>query len=722
MKFRRTVATELTLLLSIITTVIAIAIGCVYYSIAAHAVKEELMTEAGRTADELSQILVSPLFNFDQTAAQRIAQVFLRSGRVKGIAIHAEGMAEVFNNLSTVSSSIPVVSRPVVEGEYHLGTVDMLFNDALIVEAKNRAIRTTLISVACILLLYSLSFSLLLRHILVKPLTGLGERLQKLVDGSFSGRLQPLPQQDLNTIVRAANRMFAEIEQQTKTLRESERNYREIYNATSDAIFIHAEDGSILDVNQAMLEMYGYTREELFSLPIRELKGESPYSYKESTVMIRKALYEGPQLFKWKARHKDGHSFWVEVSLKKATLGEQQVFLALVRDISQRDQLEKQLRQAQRMEAIGTLAGGIAHDFNNILSAILGYTELSLIQADKSSKIYPRLQQVERASLRARELVRQILTFSRKEDPQRELQRLDAAVIEAMHLIRSLIPVTVQIVQHLDSTAVVDVNASQIHQVIMNLCTNGYQGMPDAEGTLTVSLRDIDISPETRPDGFTLAAGKYVVLTIADDGEGMEPDVLSKIFEPYYTTREKEKGTGLGLSVVRGIIRKYDGQILVSSIPGAGTTFQIFLPVSTKIPEETVETLEPVPGACQKVMVVDDEESVRHLMKDILIHAGYKVAFFADGVSAWNVLSASPDGWDLLITDLTMPGMNGVELSRKVKKLRPNLPIILCTGYNEIQNRCEKDDQIADVCLQKPVTIKELLSTTANVLLDAQKG
>ncbi len=718
-KFHRTVASELTLWLSVITTIIAIVVGSMYYVIVARTVTSELLIESNRTADELSEVLVTPLFNFNSLAAQRIAQVFLRSGRVNGILIKAEGMGKVFDNLSAASSSLPIISRQIVRDGDTLGNVQLLFNDALIIQAKNRVVKTTVVAVVLILLLYFLSFSLLLRHILVKPLVSLGERLHGLVDDSFDGRLAPLPQEDLNTIVDAANTMVAEIARQTKTLRDNERNYREIYNATSDAIFIHTLDGTLLDVNQTMLDMYGYSREELLSLPLSGLKGESPYGYQEAAALLARAAVEGPQVFKWLSRKKDGSRFWVEVALKKAVLGDQQVVLAIVRDISQRERLEEQLRQSQRMEAIGTLAGGIAHDFNNILSAILGYTELSMMHVDdKLSKLFLNLQQVERASLRARELVRQILTFSRKDEPKKEVLNLEPVVSEAMRLLRSSMPVTVTIVQQFNAQNCVEVNASQIHQIIMNLCTNGYQAMVNAAGTLTVSLQDVEVTV-TADKHFKdpeIIPGKYVVLAIRDDGAGMEPAIVDKIFEPYFTTRAEERGTGLGLSVVQGIVKEYNGYIRVSSTLGKGTVFQVYFPATDK--KESGETQKnsrrrDIVG--RRIMVADDEESVRHLMKDILVYAGYTVQVFADGLSAWNAMSADPQGWDLLITDLTMPGLTGAELARKARIMRPELPIILCTGYNEITKSCEQEDNIADICLQKPVTIQELLEAAEQV-------
>ena len=358
--FQRTVASELTLWLSAITTILAVVIGLSYYSYSSHAVTLELVREADRTADELSRILIAPLYNFDKAAAQAIVEIYLSSGRVSGIAITAEGMDEVFNNLSLVSSSLPLVKRNISRKDLLLGSMELAFNDQPVQEAKTRAIRTMLVSIVLILLLYMLSLRCILRRILVNPLTGVGERLQDIAGGFSGGHMDPVPQQDLNIIVTAANKLSGEIAEQTRTLRENERNYREIYNATSDAIFIHdVSDGSIIDVNQAMLDMYGYSREEAMALRLADLSQEvSPYSEKEAEALLVRALHEGPQVLKWMARRKDGSLFSVEVVLKATFISEQQVVLALVRDISSREQLEEQLRHSQKMEAIGTLPAG----------------------------------------------------------------------------------------------------------------------------------------------------------------------------------------------------------------------------------------------------------------------------------------------------------------------------------------------------------------------------
>jgi len=340
------------------------------------------------------------------------------------------------------------------------------------------------------------------------------------------------------------------------------------------------------------------------------------------------------------------------------------------------------------------------------------------MKTEKNDELRADLQQVEQASLRARDLVKQILTFSRKQQQKKEVLLLAAVVGEAVNLLRSSIPVTVDIKQNLDSQARVEVDSGQIHQVVMNLCTNGYQSMPNDFGTLVISVKDriVDEQDNAQVAG-NLKPGKYAVIEIRDNGVGMDEETRNKIFEPYFTTKGYENGTGLGLAVVHGIIKSHKGHITVQSTPGQGTVFQVYLPVTGEpmTDENRIPVAMPLLDE-QRIMVVDDEESIRNLMSEILSLEGYRVEAFASGTAAWKALSTDPQDWDLLVTDLTMPGMTGTALSRKVSRLRPDLPIIICTGYNEMTDSNKEEELPITFCLQKPVTMQELLEAVAQAL------
>ena len=602
-----------------------------------------------------------------------------------------------------------------------MGSIQLGFDDSQIAVAKKRAILTTMITIFTVILIYVLALRIILNRILITPLNDLNSRLKEIAGGAYDRRLEPVPQKDLNNIVSAANLMSDEIASRTQILVENERNYREVYNSTSDAIFIHdAEDGAIVDVNQAMLDMYGYDREEVMSLGIDDLsQGVSPFSLKEAIEFIDRALHRGPQLFEWQAKRKNGEVFSVEVALKRTQIGDFDVVLASVRDISERKELEDKLRHAHKMEAIGALAGGIAHDFNNLLTAIIGYTELAQLKTGKESEVTDSLQQVRKASERAKELVQQILTFSRKQEQKKDVLELNSIVSEIMQLLRSTIPSTVNIKQDLTSKSRIIGDSGQMHQLIMNLCTNGYQAMPEFSGTLSISLKDEVITPENRKSTDSPEPGRYVVLEVKDDGVGMDATVKNKIFEPYFFTKVPGKGTGLGLSTVYGVIQSHKGYVYVDSFPGKGTSFQVYLPVTEQLPKDKITSVGElsIPGD-KKVMVVDDEDSIRNLMAEILLLGGYLVESFDNGLAAWNAVSENPASWDLLITDQTMPGLTGIELARKVLQVRPDIPIILCTGYSETINREDSRQLGIHSFLQKPITMNEMLAASARALQD----
>jgi len=353
-----------------------------------------------------------------------------------------------------------------------------------------------------------------------------------------------------------------------------------------------------------------------------------------------------------------------------------------------RNRLEEQLRQAQKMEAIGTLAGGIAHDFNNILTAIIGYSELVDRELDHLPDARRKIREVVKAGGRAKDLARQILTFSRKGAEEREPLRIHLLVLEALKLLRASTPSTIDFQVNISNDCgMVLADPSGIHQVVMNLCTNSYHAMTGEGGGLTVSLDSVVLQPgqlaEYHNDG-----GTFVRLTVRDTGHGISPDILEKIFDPYFTTKPQEVGTGLGLSMVHGIVKSHGGHITVESEVGKGTCFSVYLPT---VEEEVILEVEPqvfqdIPRGNENIMVVDDEEMIVQFTAEILQSLGYKVITAYNGQEALDKFLEDPDQVDLIITDMTMPKMAGTDLAKEVFAIRPKLPIILCTGHSDMVN------------------------------------
>ena len=379
---------------------------------------------------------------------------------------------------------------------------------------------------------------------------------------------------------------------------------------------------------------------------------------------------------------------------------------------------EKQLQQMMKLQAIGTLAGGIAHDFNNILFPIVGYTELTMDDIPKDSQARQNLEEILKATNRAKELVQQILTFSRQDCQERKPLQVQYLIKEALKLLRATIPSSIEIECDIDDTCgPIRGNPTQIHQIIMNLCTNAYHAMQESGGKLEVSLKEIYISYEQSLDRVGMKIGKHIELMVKDSGQGMEPQVMERIFEPYYTTKEQGKGTGLGLSVIHGIIKNHGGDIAVSSQPGKGATFKVYLPIIDDI-EEEIQIDEPLiaVNGKERILLVDDEEQIIDIEQQILERLGYKVTPKTDSEEALEEFAAQPDRFDLVITDMTMPKMTGDQLARRMMAIKPQIPVILCTGFNETISEEKALAMGIDKFVMKPIVKDELASTIRTVL------
>ncbi len=381
--------------------------------------------------------------------------------------------------------------------------------------------------------------------------------------------------------------------------------------------------------------------------------------------------------------------------------------------------LEKQLFQAQKMEAVGTLAGGIAHDFNNILAAIIGYTEIATEDLPPESPIIKDLDEVYKAGNRAKELVKQILAFSRQSKQELRPVQIHLIVKEALKLLRSSIPTTIEIRQDIDpQSGKVLSDATQIHQITMNLCTNAYHAMRETGGVLAITMRPIQIKEDDhKVKSFNLTPGLYVELAVSDSGVGMDRNTIDKIFNPYFTTKKKGEGTGLGLSVVHGIVKSYGGDITVYSEPGEGTTFRLCLPrIVTDINSEKTKTAGTYPTGNERALIVDDEEAIVNMIKRMLTKLGYHITAMTSSNDALQTFQKDPDGFDFMITDMTMPNMNGAELIQRVRVIRPNMPIILCTGFSELIDKEKASSLGIQKYLMKPVVKKELAVAVREVL------
>ncbi len=392
-------------------------------------------------------------------------------------------------------------------------------------------------------------------------------------------------------------------------------------------------------------------------------------------------------------------------------------------DITERKQVEKEkeelhrrLIQSQKMESIGNLAGGIAHDFNNILTSIIGFTELSFDEAERGSILEENLQKVYSAGKRAKELVNQILAFARQSEG--EVEPLQPSVIanEVLKFIRSSIPTTIEIKQTLNSDSFVMGNPTQIYQVFMNLCANAAYAMEDSGGLMELSIKDITISPGSYGNRARLETGDYIQIKVSDNGTGIPPEIIHAIFEPYFTTKRPGEGTGMGLAMVQGIIEAYGGDITVDSVPGKGSTFNVYLPITIKRKTNHFYKTEDLPSGTERILFVDDEAPIAIMGKRILERLGYSVEAITNSVEALELFKSKPNDFDLVISDMTMPNLTGDMLATELLAIRPDIPVILCTGYSKKVTETSAKEIGIKAFAYKPIEKAELAKTIRKVL------
>ncbi|MBC8462651.1 MAG: PAS domain S-box protein [Deltaproteobacteria bacterium] len=515
-----------------------------------------------------------------------------------------------------------------------------------------------------------------------------------------------------------------------EAFQESDKKYQAILESMEEGYYEIDIVGNLTFFNESLCKILGYSRDELLGMNNRD------YTNPETArrmYQIFNQIYrtEKPaRVTDYEIIRKDGTTRVLELSASlMRDNGDKPIgFRGVVRDVSQRlwaerekRKLEAQLQQAQKMEAIGTLAGGITHDFNNILAAIIGYTELAMLDVQEGSKAKQRLKEVQKAGNRAKDLVNQILTFSRQSKQELLLVQIRPIVKEALKLLRASLPTTIEIHQKLESDlGTVEADPTKLHQVLMNLCTNAAHAMRENGGILEVSLTKVDMDADAAARHRDIRPGPYLKLTVSDTGHGMAPEVLERIFDPYFTTKEKGKGTGLGLSVVHGIVKDHRGAITVESELGKGTTFHILLPRMDHAKEVAVEPESRlgIPTGHERILFIDDEQVLVDLGKQMLELLGYEVITRTSSIEALELFRAQPNKFDLVITDMTMPNMTGEKLAKELMKIRPNIPIILCTGFSEqITEKESKEIGIREFAM-KPLVMRDLAKSIRKVLAE----
>lgn len=524
---------------------------------------------------------------------------------------------------------------------------------------------------------------------------------------------------DLHEIINLLKLEITERKRIEDQLRDSENKFRILTELSPLGVSLIGSDGRYKYVNPRFVEIFGYAPAEiptgrdwfLKAFPETSNRRQAMAAWiqdlKEAEVgEVRPRIYD--------VRCSDGSDKTINFRPVTMEGGDQFV---IYEDVTERRRLEAHLQQAQKMEAIGTLAGGIAHDFNNILAAILGYGELLAFDMPKDTPAWQNLQAVLKSCHRAKDLIGQILAFSRQNERNSMPVRVSAIVKEALKMLRASLPATIEIRRQIETPeGIVNVNATHIHQVLMNLCTNASHAMREKGGVLGVKLSRVHAETAEQLPHPDLTPGTFLRLSVSDTGHGMTAEQMQRIFDPYYTTKDAGEGTGLGLAVVQGIVRAHGGAIKVKSSPEKGSVFDVYLPEMQKEIITQKEPIQPYLTGHETILFVDDEQALAAMSKQMLELLGYKAVTRTSSLEAYDLFRHDPGSFDLVITDMTMPNMTGEKLAGKILAIRPDIPVILCTGYSDQITEQRAKDMGIQAFVMKPLIMRDLAGTIREVL------
>ncbi len=707
----------------------------------------EVRAVAAVSCDQLASGLALSVWNLDEAQARKNMESVMGNRTIVAIELEAKGMAPL--RLERDANWNPcwaptvyglsgdfVEQRRIEFSNQEIGLLRLSATPSFALEFLHAQLGTIIVVFVLFELGLALALSLLIWRSVLIPLRVLERYAVGVAEDSaqggalqargFRGELERL-RASIEKMVALLRERIGQVNREAALRRESEERMRALYDSVSDGIMIISpETGRLLDVNTRSCEMYGGTREELLASTIGQLSsGEDPYTHENYERRIQGLETDVAQLFEWRCRRRDGSLYWGELNARRTRIGTQEMVLLVLRDISgrkrqeeERRMLEAQLSQSQKLESIGILAGGIAHDFNNILSAIVGYCELAREEAALQPALADYLSEIRTAALRARDLVRQILTFSRRTRHQMEPVLMPMLVREVLKLLRATFPAEVEIVDRIvEPLPLVLADPSQLHQVLMNLCANAEHAMRGKRGTLTVSLDAVRLESADLLQNPGLHAGEYLVLGVGDTGHGMDEETLKHIFDPFFTTKRAGEGTGLGMAVVHGIIKAHNGAIMIDSRPGEGTVFHVFLPALSGegVACQTIPDTRPQ-GAGQRVLFVDNEVILCRIAEKLLLKLGYEATVLSDPLQVLALPAAKLASLDLVVTDLAMPGMGGLELAAELHRRHPGLPIMVMTGFISPERMQEARDLGVVELLMKPLDTETLSRAIARHL------
>lgn len=542
---------------------------------------------------------------------------------------------------------------------------------------------------------------------------------------TFNEMIHKLTESNNSLILKNSelNAQIKKIKEIEAALESSEFKFKELFEQSPIGLALCEMNGDLISVNPTYAKIIGYSIEETLTLSYWDI---TPKKYEkdeqEQLRSLRETKKYGP--YEKEYIHKNGHLVPVRLNGMIVNYGDKDFIWSSVEDITDfkkseqaRDELNEQLKQSHKMEALGTLAGGIAHDFNNILSAILGFSDLALEDMLPNDSAKKHIEKAIKASLRAKELVSQILMFSRKEFTKMSSINISKTIIEVLKLLRASTPSNIKIETSIsENCSNILGNETQLHQIVLNVATNAIQSITKDEGIIKISLSEVNLSEEDLIGESNITPGKFVCFSIKDNGIGIKPEIVEKIFDPYFTTKEVGKGSGMGLAVVSGIVKNHNGFIKLKSEISKGTDFKIFLPITDVENSEKITIKNDLPRGNEHILIIDDEKDIIELQKELLQRNGYKVTAINSSLNAIELFKSNPTSFDLIISDYTMPQLTGDKLALNIFKIRKEIPVIICTGFNsDIDESKAKELGLASYLI-KPVSKNVLLKTIREVL------
>ena len=658
----------------------------------------------------LTQSLVSPLWDMDSENIEKICSAFARHEIVARLKVTDSTDKILFEKLSIRTTIWAQARADIVFRNQILGHVELALTPDSYRAVSLRILAASAAIMALIIISLAIGVKIILQKTLKKSLDKLIKSTIQISKGQYDVIPGISPYREIQSVFQSFKHMADAIQNRETEIAFVNRKLALHAENTPLGVIEWDPDFKVVGWNKAAEQIFGYSKDDILGKNGLDLIVPPESKSQISGIWQKLIDGNGSHVNFQKNTAKTGESKdtqWFNTLLCDqggAPIG----MASLVQDITDTKRLEIKLRQTQKIEAIGTLAGGIAHDFNNILMPLIGYAQFLEEDLPKDSPLQSHVARITQAAGRAKDLVRQILAFSRQDPQEVKPVKLQTIIDEAVRLLSASIPKTIEFKADVDpDCSMVLADSTSIHQIIMNLATNAYHAMETTGGNLSLLLRQVTL-PLSAEYPSDLPPGPYALLEIKDTGEGIRPELLNKIFDPYFTTKATNKGTGLGLSVVQGIVKSCKGDIQISSQPGQGTTVQIFLPILDALGQERIPERIDFEGGKERILVVDDEKAIAELACQMLTRLGYKTSASFSSVEALATFQTDPGAVDLIITDMTMPGMTGVDLAQKARLVRPDIKIIICTGFSDQLDEDMAGQLALNGYLTKPISKQDL--------------